>query len=237
MAMLIVDTNILLDSPQIVEDKNEQLVVTTGCLRELDGLKRNINPDTSFNARRAAIYLSRNLDNIQWEDTDGSSETVDDQLLTVTKKYDGILLTNDIYLKVKAEIQGIKTRGYSVKDSYSGVKYWLISTDENLYNEDLERAFNGEVPEGLELNENQYVVVKDLTSPYENKHGETDYAVMGEFLYKEGKLVPLKNKLSIQNKWIDYIQPRNAEQSCLFDALSRRENTIVYAGGRYGSGY
>lgn len=79
MENFIIDTNILLDYPQIVEDKNKHLIITTSVLRELDGLKRSPNNDTAFNARRAAIYISRNMDNIDWIDSDCYKDTsVDD---------------------------------------------------------------------------------------------------------------------------------------------------------------
>ena len=53
-------------------------MITTGVLRELDGLKRNINNETAFNARRAAVYISRNMDNIYWIDTDYMDIPVND---------------------------------------------------------------------------------------------------------------------------------------------------------------
>ena len=236
MSKLIIDTNVLLDSPQIVEDKENILIITTGCLRELDGLKKHQNQDVAFNARRAAIYISRNMANIEWEDTDNYNMSVDDQLLKVTKDKNGILITNDVYLKVKSEIQQIPNKGYSVKENYTGVYYWMLETDDNLYNEDLEKAFDGIVPESLKLAENQYVIAKDLKSPCVDRHGDKDFVTMGEFLFKEGKLITLSKKLSIKNQYEKYIHPRNSEQMCLFDALSRRDNTIIYAGGGFGKG-
>ena len=62
----------------MIEDKNKNLMITMGVLRELDGLKRNINNETAFNARRAAVYISRNMDNIYWIDTDYMDIPIDD---------------------------------------------------------------------------------------------------------------------------------------------------------------
>ena len=56
----IIDTNVLLDYPQVVEDKENAIIISTGVLKELDGLKKHINPDISTHARRAAIYISKN---------------------------------------------------------------------------------------------------------------------------------------------------------------------------------
>ena len=170
--ILIIDSNVLLDYPQVVEDKNNQLIIATSVLKELDGLKKHINNDIAFNARRAAVYISRNLENIKFTaDCEKWGIPVDDQLLRIAKESDGTLVTNDVYLKVRATIEGIKIKGYSNKDDYTGVEYWYIKTDENLYNEDLEKIFTtGEIPEGLELYENQYLIVKDLNNPYVYKH-------------------------------------------------------------------
>lgn len=51
MEKYIVDTNILLDYPQIIDIKNVEIIIPTCVLKELDGLKRNQNNDTAFNAR------------------------------------------------------------------------------------------------------------------------------------------------------------------------------------------
>ena len=57
MEKYIVDTNILLDYPQIIDIKDVEIIIPTCVLRELDGLKRNQNNDTAFNARRAAVCI------------------------------------------------------------------------------------------------------------------------------------------------------------------------------------
>lgn len=232
----LIDTNILLDYPQIIEDKNNDLFITTSVLQELDGLKRNLNKDTAFNARRAAIFISRNIDDIHWINTDDYSETVDDQLLHIAEKENYILVTNDVYLKVKAKINNVGTSGYSPKDNYGGVQYWYISTDDNLYNKELDKLYQtGEIPKTCELYENQYLIIKDTNNPIVNKHGEKDFTVMGKFVCKNQKLYEVKEK-RIVNQWINCIVPRNAEQACLFDALLNPDITILYAGGGAGKG-
>ena len=235
--IFVIDSNVLLDYPQIVEDKNNQLIIATSVLKELDELKKHVNNDIAFNARRAAVYISRNLNNINFtSECEKWNMPVDDQLLKIAKECDGILITNDVYLKVRATIKNIKTKGYSNKDDYTGVEYWYIKTDENLYNKELDEVFTtGKIPDGIELCENQYLIVKDTNNPYIDKHGETDYTIMGEFVCKDNKLLPIKER-KICNQWIDCIVPRNAEQICLFDAISNKDNTIIYAGGGFGRG-
>lgn len=233
----IIDTNILLDYPQIIEDKNNQIYIATSVLKELDGLKKHINSDIAFNARRAAIYVSRNLNQILFvSECEDWGIPVDDQLIKIARMKNGVLITNDVYLKVRAIINGVETKGYNNKDDYTGVEYWYIKTDEALYNEDLDKLYNTkEIPDGIKLCENQYLIVKDLNNPVVNKHGEKDYTVMGKFICKNGKLNEVKDE-RIYNKWINCIVPKNAEQSCLFNALLNKNITILYAGGGFGKG-
>jgi predicted ribonuclease YlaK len=61
---LIVDSNILMSHPQILQDKENEIVLITDVLKELDGLKKNENAETAFKARRAAIIISRNIGKI-----------------------------------------------------------------------------------------------------------------------------------------------------------------------------
>lgn len=236
MNKYIIDSNILLDYPQFVENtEDKMIIISTGVLRELDGLKKHSNPDIAYNARRAAIYISKNMDNLTWDDTyEIVNETVDDHLISLTKKYDGILLTNDVYLKVKAMLNKIATDGFSNKDDYTGVHYWIVDLEKDY--DDIDKILNcGTKPDHLSLFENEYLIIKNINEPFKNKKGEDDYKVIGEFVYRNGILEDVEPK-RIRNNWIDQIFPKNSEQKCLFDALNNEKNMIVYAGGRYGSG-
>ena len=162
----IIDTNVLLDYPQVVEDKENAIIISTGVLKELDGLKKHINPDISTHARRAAIYISKNIDNLRWYDCEKfelNKLPVDDQLIQIGKDVDGTVITNDIYLKVRCIIQGIKTKGYSPKDDYTGVYYWYVDSIENEKDqEDLSLLLNENIlPPEIILCENQYLIIKE----------------------------------------------------------------------------
>lgn len=229
MDTYIIDTNILLDYPQIIEDKENKLIILTSVLRELDGLKKHLNQDTAFNARRAAIYISRHIDRLNWYNCDKLDKEkipVDEQLIVAAKDIDGIVITNDVYLKVRCIISNVKTKGYSLKDDYTGVYYWVIDpinnkNDQNALENLLEKQI---LPEDIVLNENQYLVVQSI-----------DGEDIDTFVCKQGSIQKTQSK-RIKNQWIDCIFPKNPEQKCLFDALNNRDNSIVYAGGKYGSG-
>ena len=226
--LYIVDTNVLLDFPQIVEDKEHKIIIPTSVLQELDALKKHINQDTSSNARRAAIYVSRNVDNLNWYNCDRFHKVaVDDQVMEIAKELEGTVITNDVYLKVKCIINKVQTKGYSPKDDYSGVEYWFIDSindaaAQEQYSNLLE---NHVVPAGITLCENQYLIVEDINTKQ----------TIGTFVMKKGEVIETKGR-RIKNSWIDCIFPKNAEQACLFDALNNSDSTIIYAGGRHGTG-
>ncbi len=232
----IVDTNILLDFINIIEEKND-LVIATNVLRELDGLKLNANYETAFKARRAAVMISKNLDKIEFNDSlENVKKPVDDLLLDLTQLYNGELITNDVYLKVKAKIRGLKTSGYGLKSDYTGAVYWMPKLDENLFNQELSDIYEtGSIPEGIELYENQYLIVQNEKEKIINKNGNETYKTLDVFVYQHGELSPVNLK-TIKNKYINEIAPKNVEQKCLFNILNNRDISIVYAGGGFGRG-
>lgn len=192
-------------------------------LRELDGLKLNPNPEVSFKARRAAIVISRNMSKLSFEDRmENEKISVDDKLIKSCTQED-ILITNDVYLKIKATIRGLKTKGYGGSSDYQGVKYFEADLETNPYDEELAKIIDNRYFEGMI--ENEYLIVSDKNT------GD----LIDIFCNHENKLEQVLPR-EIRNKWINKIYPKNPEQRCLFNALQRKTNTIIYAGGSFGTG-
>ena len=239
--MYLIDTNVLMDFPQVIEELSP-IVISTDVLKELDGLKMNINPDVAFKARRAAVVISHNMDKIKWDSSmEGIGDKVDDKLIKLAKRDNLILVTNDVYLKVKANIAEAKNKPFGGGEDYSGISYWDIDCDANGYNEELEKALEfHEVPIALgPLAENEYVIARNKNSQITRKNGEVTFEFLHSFVYRDGEFIPLTSnykKTAIKNKCIDRIFPKNDEQACLFDALENRDITIIYAGGKFGTG-
>lgn len=221
----IVDTNIFLSFPQII-NKEDNIVIATDVLRELDGLKMNPNQEIAFQARRAAVLISKAYDRLIFnDDLEESNMKVDDKLLELTRKLSGVLITNDVYLKVKAKIKGIETKGYGGIEEYTGVYYWNVDVDENLYNKEVELVLTTRRPlDFMDLKENQYLIIKST-------NGDN----LGIYRLEDGILQDVYVK-EIKNIWIDRVVPRNDEQICLIDALSNPKLTVIYAGGGFGQG-
>ena len=69
------------------------------------------------------MTISHNLNFIHFVNNfEDKNLKVDDKLLEYCKLHsDTILITNDVYLKVKAIIANIKTEGYGGGEDYSGI--------------------------------------------------------------------------------------------------------------------
>ena len=218
----IIDTNILLNTPQIVESEDE-IMIPMGVLKELDGLKKHVNHEVASKARRAAIYISRNIDKIHW-DIKEREGTVDEQLIDITKENDGMLITNDVYLKVQATLRDVLNDGFSIKTTYNGIYYWTV----DLENEKDKIALNDVYEKNkspINLIENQYLIIKDKA---------TD-EVIEIYKMSDGSLKKVGYG-KIENDFVKPLTPKNPEQRCLFDALKNKNVSIIYAGGKFGTG-
>lgn len=238
---IVIDTNVLLDFPQIVvQEQEDDIIILTDVLKELDGLKMHSNPETSFKARRAAVVISHNMNNIYFIDTEEHKKIpVDDKLIEYcTAAPSRVLITNDVYLKVKALIRNIETRGYGGIEEYTGVRTIKLAANEDGYHRDLEYILENHklLDEQHSLREGEYVIIKNLSNPIKTKYGD-DFEVLFMGVNSKGKIIEIpKYKNVIENMWINKIVPLNPEQECLFNALVNRDKTIIYAGGNFGVG-
>lgn len=158
----------------------------------------------------------------------------DEQLLQITKDYDGVLVTNDVALKVIAINSHIKTQGYSWEEDYTGIYYLDVGAmTMDIYNSTLASLHESGIyePEDYTFSQNEYLVVPP---PYED-------ASLGKysiFRYDGISFNPVHIK-EIESNWTSNgkpIKPRNIEQACLIDAITDKSINIVYAGGNYGTG-
>ena len=208
MKYFLVDTNVIIDYPNIFE-KEENLVVPLFIIEELDELKRADFKDLAKNARRASNFIKKYRDKILFETctlTDLYACYADDGLVALAKKKNYSIITNDINLQIKCEIKKIDYKEYTPnKEDYSGILRLQLEKDSALISE----IYEGNL-ENLTASENQYIKRIDFSlsnSPYE---------VKSTYL----------NKI---------IRPRNIEQVCLMDSLFS-SSSIVCALGPFGSG-
>lgn len=229
----ILDTNVLLDFPQIVTKYDEYFIVPLVVLIEIDDLKKSKSVEVAQKARKAAVYIAKNKNNLEWDYTRNPNKSVDGILIDIAKERDATLITNDISLKVIAEAEGAKVEGYSWSDDYCGIVYMDVSRyDLDSYNEMLSDLIeNGHYEtEDYTFSKNEYLIVPPA---YE----DASYGDISVFRYDGIHFHKVRGR-EIESQWtIDNkpIFPRNPEQICLVDALLNKV-PIIYAGGKYGTG-
>ena len=229
----ILDTNVLLDFPQIVTKYDEYFIVPLVVLIEIDDLKKNKSVEVAQKARKAAVYIAKNKDNLEWDFTRNPNKSVDGILIDIAKERDATLITNDISLKVIAEAEGAKVEGYSWSDDYCGIVYMDVSRyDLDGYNEMLsDLVENGHYEtEDYTFSKNEYLIVPPA---YEDAaYGDTSVFRYDGIHFHKVRGREIESQWTSDNK---PIFPRNPEQICLVDALLNKV-PIIYAGGKYGTG-
>ena len=229
----ILDTNVLLDFPQIVTKYDEYFIVPLVVLIEIDDLKKSKSVEVAQKARKAAVYIAKNKNNLEWDYTRNPNKSVDGILIDIAKERDATLITNDISLKVIAEAEGAKVEGYSWSDDYCGIVYMDVSRyDLDGYNEMLSDLIeNGHYEtEDYTFSKNEYLIVPPA---YEDAaYGDTSVFRYDGIHFHKVRGREIESQWTSDNK---PIFPRNPEQICLVDALLNKV-PIIYAGGKYGTG-
>ena len=229
----ILDTNVLLDFPQIVTKYDEYFIVPLVVLIEIDDLKKSKSVEVAQKARKAAVYIAKNKNNLEWDYTINPNKSVDGILIDIAKERDATLITNDISLKVIAEAEGAKVEGYSWSDDYCGIVYMDVSRyDLDGYNEMLsDLVENGHYEtEDYTFSKNEYLIVPPA---YEDAaYGDTSVFRYDGIHFHKVRGREIESQWTSDNK---PIFPRNPEQICLVDALLNKV-PIIYAGGKYGTG-
>ena len=229
----ILDTNVLLDFPQIVTKYDEYFIVPLVVLIEIDDLKKSKSVEVAQKARKAAVYIAKNKNNLEWDYTRNPNKSVDGILIDIAKERDATLITNDISLKVIAEAEGAKVEGYSWSDDYCGIVYMDVSRyDLDGYNEMLsDLVENGHYEtEDYTFSKNEYLIVPPA---YEDAaYGDTSVFRYDGIHFHKVRGREIESQWTSDNK---PIFPRNPEQICLVDALLNKV-PIIYAGGKYGTG-
>lgn len=232
--MKVIDTNILLHNPNILEEI-EDIVITIRVIEEIDGLKKNINPEVAYKARRASYTILSNDNKITYYKDRKNKLSVDDELVYLCKKNKWKLITNDLNLQIKCRFNKVECSSYSkVKNNYTGVIYLPLYFDEAGYSKILEDILNIKEPP-VEMNENQFLVIQDQNKEIVDSYGQKHKQTIMSFICKNEKLEIVDNQF-IKNKFVNTIKPRNAEQECLIRLLKDKDISIILAAGTFGVG-
>lgn len=222
--MYLLDTNVLLKYPSALKTFENEVALSIRVLEEIDGLKKNSNPEVAYEARRASHKILKSLGRIHFDLKVDRKISVDDSLIKLAKKKNYILVTNDLNVIIKCSANTVQYQTYDkVETNYTGVKYINAEFDEAFYNPDVEKILDTGVPP-IEMRENEFLIIKD----------QNDKSVCN-LIFKNGKL-ELLNGHGIKNDFVGKITPRNLEQDCLMELLYNNKVSIIAATGEYGTG-
>ena len=215
--MKLVDTNVLLDYPRIIENYDD-IVIHISVLKELDNLK-NKNQEVGKKARKASNLIFANKNKITFNKDVIRDDYVDDVLIYLAKKNKYIIVSNDINMLIKCEFENIESMTYSYpSDNYDGITRLEANRD----NETIAKIYESG-PCNLSLHENEYVFIYD-----ENN--------VDIFKNKKNELIKCPYLAIDQTEYNEKVKPRNPEQRALIYTLLDKDNTIVFATGNYGTG-
>jgi PhoH-like ATPase len=227
MGKAVLDTNVLLESPEILEEF-DGIILPSAVLEEIDGLKK-AEGSLGMKAREANRKIEKNKKKIEFvikdiyiDMPDGWDESKrDNKIVMCALENKARIISNDINVRLKAEAVGVKSQGwYKDKEEYKGYKSVKLNTCEinELYNK-----LNSNVNK-LELLTNQYIEI--INSDLKEK----DSGYRTELRFDGEKLVPLKLPPSkVLKGW-------NVQQRFALDLLNNKDIPIKIINGKHGSG-
>lgn len=133
MKKVVVDTNILLETPEILQDKTTTFVIPYTVLKELDDLKRK-RYELGYAVRVAVRSILREKDHIIF-DLDGAEQENsfnDERIIAATKKHEADLYTEDILMTLLAEAQGIQSLNPITQESEKYEGYIELFVEDNM---------------------------------------------------------------------------------------------------------
>lgn len=241
MTKVVIDTNVLLDNPEVLQRTDIEIVVPYVVLSELDKLKRN--PELSFSARSAiknllALYKEGKLQIVGVPEV---LETNDEKIVQEAVKCGAKLWSRDGGANVIALTKGVEQFEEYVSDydkSYIGYRY--LETPDELYYHLINMNNELQIPEVEEplkdildkdpININEYVVfhpsdgsenIKIFRKALDKYVHVSDSRKVFKQLSKDGRRVD-----------IDFLHP---EQAMAFDAVFNTDTPLAVIQGSVGS--
>lgn len=238
----VLDTNVLLDTPEILLSQDIDIILPYVVLAELDKLKRN--PDLSFPARKAiklikAQYKSKNIKVV---DVPTGADTNDEKIVESAKKYNARLLSNDVGANVVAMSRGVDLFQDDIveyDDNYIGYRELKV-TDELYYNT-INKNNEFQLPEIDEFIEdlvkdnpisvNEYIIFTPFDDSLNNKilrKLEDRYIHVSDSSKLFRGISTADRKMSFE-----FLHP---EQAMAFDAVYNIDCPLAVIHGQIGSG-
>lgn len=227
MQNIILDTSALLYDPDIMFKAKGNVIISYGVLQELDGLKKSPQA-LGFTARHIIKKLYQIWQNgFEYKTKNGVIKSfdkvpmipVDDYLIDVTKSLNGILVTMDINLFLKAKINNVNAIIYEGKSTelYNGYREIKVPRQVLL-----------DIWAGKPFKFDRKPLYPNM---YIRLYNGTEQALM-RFV---GANLPLQ-RVNNKNKKIQGVTPKNFQQYFLLDALLDPDIKLITVAGPSGTG-
>lgn len=228
------DTNILINSPQVVFDSTRNFVISFTVLRELDKLKRN--PDLKRAAQQAirnikVQLLHGNIEVLNVPTLEELGESPDEQIIRDTLTANSHFLTEDINASVIATSLGIPLSDFEAEDEidydYKGYIYVKSNEDyimhlrvlKELQVEEFEHYMN------VSLRLNEYCIIED-----ESNNPDI-------WKNSNGVVKRISQKMSpFTAAGVTGVQPMDPIQMCVLDAVRDTTCPLTVIDGVLGTG-
>lgn len=225
---IVVDTSSLMENENLLDELMDvyNVILSIVTIEELDNLKTNKDFDKAFKAKRAIRQIEKYKGNISFSISRTSDSAFeqnqynlnDDIIVTCAKENNADLMTEDLNLKIKANVIGVTVADkVESQDLYKGFKKVKLSDRETAY-------FYEHLDEnqfGLLVNE--YVIVTNNVEEFEDT-----------YRWNGQKYVPIKIKNIDTQAFGELIKPKDVYQRMVIDSLLN--NTMTIISGSAGSG-
>jgi PhoH-like ATPase len=222
--LYLVDTNILLENPEIINTYKS--VILSHVLRELEKHKISNNSDLTYKARRATRYIDENCDKVLFDfkdykvkfDENADPQYVDNQIIQACLDNGYGLITNDLLLKFKAKGYGIEViEKEEDEDDYKGyIETYVTKKEIDYINQNLDHN-------QWDLLPNQYLILKD----------DVTDDVIDAFRWNGDCLIRVSQK-GFTTMQFGKFKPYDFYQQCALDSLMNNQITMIK--GKPGSG-
>ena len=225
------DTNILIDEPQIVFDETREFVLSFTVIRELDKLKRNPDLKRAAQAAIRNIWVMFKDDKIEILNVPNLlNESPDEKIINDTKAANASILSNDIAVRIIAKSHGIEISEFESESDidYSYKGYVTVDGDvdyeknfvqiKQMQTEEFNEQFN------VDMKENMYCIIDrvvDKDDIWLNRNGEVNRISQSMKPFKDAGVL---------------ITPMDSIQMCALHAVFDNDVPLTVIDGQIGTG-
>lgn len=214
---MILDTNILLENPNLIKETKEKLIIPVTVLEELDKLKTE-----KYAAKEVIRQLIKNKDKFEIFPRELTKECNDNKIISELKAYlkdndEEIFYTNDNIMSLKANMFNIETAQIISKENYYKDPLYLYLNNKEI--NDLYKNIDlVNIPDRNDNKKYNYILCYDKNNNLIDKI---------KYNLKINKYEFLPRHIEFNSSYFKNIKPKDEYQLCLFDSLLNDDITLI----------